>query len=150
MRRRAALLLLAVTVTVAGCGGGRRPATELDLPGPTAVKDLATECGLPPSTGARAAELPRVLLPPRSYVVAEEGTSFGYRATVVIGLSVTQALESVVRQARRERYKVLRTENEGFDAEAFLERGKVRTAVRLFASRFCEDASQAVFTGVSG
>jgi hypothetical protein len=136
-RRRAAVAAI-VLVLAAACDGG---------PGGTS----ATDCGLPkPDPAARAELIPRPFLLGGDAEVASAGTRRGGVTGVLnIRMSVQDAFPIYKRAVARAGFELVAEDNEGFEAELYLRRGKELGSLQIRTS-VCEDAAVVFVNVVKG
>src|SRR4051812_2673336 len=157
----ATALGLLAAAAVAGCGGGdkessatataartqpaRAPAT------PDGLEAIVKRCGLSPLRSPTPDAVPAEFKPEHTRVVVVKKTGEGFTATLIYDQSVSEAYKTLQQQLTAAGYAVRRQENEGRDAELFLERDGRPAEVRLSTARACANASQAVVaTGSAG
>lgn len=134
--RRAALALLLVLGSA--CNGDEGGA--------------ATEgCGLPtPDPSARADLIPEELLLDGKAVVATAGRrKGGVTAALNLPLSVQDALPLYRKAVGRASFEVVGEDNEGFEAEVYIKKGKQLGQIQIRRS-LCEDASVVFVNVVQG
>jgi hypothetical protein len=152
-----ALGLLAAAA-VAGCGSDdssssssatvHLTATSTAAAAPTpagkdGLESIVAKCQLARARAAKPELVPAEFKPAKTRVVAAQKTADGFTAALIYDKSVTEAYNALKQSLTAAGYKVARSENEGRDAELFLERDGKPTEVRLSTARACANASQA-------
>ena len=118
-------------LALASCGGEDRP-----------IDRAVAECGLP--RGATQASDPAArLVPDTARLVESRRVGRGHRAVAVIASTPAAAVRRFVSHARDDGYALASTEDEGFEADAVLSRGRDWAIVKAYAGS-CADASRAI------
>jgi hypothetical protein len=128
--RRAAIL---AALAVSGCGGDELPQS---------VARAVSGCGLPKGS-AEASDPAARLVPGMARLVESRRTGKGHRAVAVIADAPAAAVRRFVTHARADGYALRSTEDEGFEADAILSRGRQWAIVKAYAGS-CADASRAI------
>lgn len=150
-----ALGLLAAAV--AGCGSddsgsGSKTATVATTStaaaaptpaGKDGLESIVAKCQLAKARASDPDLVPAEFKPAKTRVVAVQKTADGFTASLIYDKSVTEAFNALKASLTAAGYTLSRSENEGRDAELFLERDGKPTEVRLSTARACSDASQA-------
>lgn len=153
MRRLAVLSTLAAAV-LAGCGGGDGSASAPAAPKPQraapdparAADELAIRCGLVrPVPGEVPAIVPEGILPAGSFIARARRTDSAARATILLPIGFSEAHQTLSANANRTGFKVIFSETEALDAEVYLSGPGGLMKFRIYGSRQCADASQALF-----
>jgi Tfp pilus assembly protein FimT len=151
-----ALGLLAAAA-VAGCGdsGSGSDATTATVAttstaaaaptpaGKDGLESIVAKCQLARARAADPDLVPAEFKPAKTRVVAAQKTQDGFTAALIYDKSVTEAYTALKQALTAAGYTVQRSENEGRDAELFLERDGRPAEVRLSTARACSGASQA-------
>jgi hypothetical protein len=150
MRRCVALLLAAALL--AGCGdaadGKPDPPRKRAAPDPARVADeLAIRCGLlRPVPGTVPAIVPPGLLPQGAFIAKGRRTGSAARATILMPIGVTLALQTIAANATKAGFEVIFSEQEPGEAEVYLSGPGGLVKFRMYGSRTCpEAATQALF-----
>ena len=105
------------------------------------------DCGLPsPEADVDVSLVPEVFLPDEAEVLRAERERGGFLAMIGVPLGVQDALGFYRRAVRSARYEVIQADNEGFEAELYLRKGKFLAAIQIRTSK-CDDES-VVFVNV--
>jgi hypothetical protein len=137
---------------VAGCGSDDKPKTATVRPTATApaapsgkdgLEAVVARCGLATERSATPDVVPAEFKPMHTRVVAAGRTADGFTGALIYDRSVTAAYKALRQSVVAAGYTISRSENEGRDAELFLQRGGKPTEVRLTSARACANASQA-------
>jgi hypothetical protein len=150
MARRLAAVLLAA-VLLAGCGDaadGKPEQKRRRAPDPAQAADqLAIRCGLlRPEPGTVPAIVPPGLLPPGAYIAKGRRTGSAARATILMPIGVTLALQTISSNATKAGFEVIFSEQEPGEAEVYLSGPGGLVKFRMYGSRTCpEAATQALF-----
>jgi len=107
------------------------------------LERIVARCGLAKDRAATPELVPAAFKPAHTRVVAAQKTADGFSAALIYDRSVTEAYAALQASLTAAGYTVSRSENEGRDAELFLERDGKPAEVRLSAARACAGASQA-------
>jgi hypothetical protein len=137
-----------VVAVAAGCGGGgdsgtttaaSPPAVASSAPqkGPDGLEKVAARCQTAKQRSPSPEIVPAEFKPTHTRVVAATRTSDGFTATLLYDRSVSQVFRAVRSAAQAAGYQVQREENEGRDAELFLQRNGTPSEVRLTAVSAC-------------
>ncbi|MDQ3645437.1 MAG: hypothetical protein M3345_00715 [Actinomycetota bacterium] len=133
--RFASLLIAGGMMLGAGCaGGGRAPD-----PGATVA-----DCGLPtPKDKVDPSMVPALFVDVvDGEVVQAQQQDRGFVAAINLRLSVTEAFKRYRTAVKEAGYQEITVDNEGFEAEITLKKGKAIVAIQIRRS-ICEDASVA-------
>ena len=153
--RSATALGLLAAAAVAGCGSddsGSKTATVATTStaaaaptpaGKDGLESIVAKCELAQARAANPDLVPAEFKPAKTRVVAAQKTADGFTAALIYDKSVTEAYNALKQSLTAAGYSVTRSENEGRDAELFLERDGKPTEVRLSTARACDTASQA-------
>lgn len=133
MAARALCLWGITAVLLLSCSGDRGGSTR---------GTIDPACGLPsPGPVANAKGLPEAfLLGGDAQLTSVQRRREGLTAVLNVPLSVGEALALYTRASRDAGFKILSRENEGFEAEVYLRRGRNLGAVQIRTS-LCSDAS---------
>jgi hypothetical protein len=136
-----------VAAVAAGCGGGGDATTSTrDEPqvasavpqkGPDGLEAVVKRCQISKQRSPSPDVVPNEFKPARTRVISASKTSGGFQARLLYDHSVTTVFAAVRRAATAAGYEVVREENEGRDAELFLQRNGTPAEVRLTAVRAC-------------
>jgi hypothetical protein len=131
---RTTILAVAVMVLVGCTGGSEKRASPPGLSG---------TCGLPsPDPDSRRDDslVPDYFLPEGAEIAKAQAERGGFITAINVPLSVGGAFEHYRTAARDAGYEVIQTDNEGFEAEIYLRRGKKVAAIQVRTST-CDDRS---------
>ncbi|MFN2525049.1 MAG: hypothetical protein ABR505_02120 [Actinomycetota bacterium] len=121
-----------VLVFAASCSGGGRAGD------PTAVP---TECGLPtPEPNLNPEILPAAFLPGDSFLISTRRHERGFLVALGAPFPIDRAIEIFRDAAEGEGYEIVSEDNEGFEAELYMQRRKLIGAIQLRSS-YCREAS---------
>lgn len=119
-------------VLFAGCEGGQ---TTDELEG------LSGTCGLPtPEPDRNEAVVPEIFLPDGAEISRAQKERGGFITAINVPLSVAGALAFYEDAVDKGGYEVIQSDNEGFEAELYLRRGKKLAAIQIRMST-CDDRS---------
>ena len=113
--------------------------------------EAGADCGLPtPDPAARADLIPEeLLLDGRAEVATAGRRKGGVTAALNLSLSVQDALPLYRKAVGRANFEIVGEDNEGFEAEVYIKRGKRLGQVQIRRS-LCEDASVVFVNVVQG
>jgi hypothetical protein len=143
---------VALAAVAAGCGdGGGDTASSTQptvtssaaQPGPDGLERVVSRCQASSARSSSPEVVPAEFRPAHARVVSAERRDNGFEARLLYDRSVTQVYDAVKSAATAAGYEVSREENEGRDAELFLERDGQPTEVRLAALRACPQYASA-------
>jgi hypothetical protein len=149
----------AVAAAATGCGGGgdsgtttaaSQPAVASSAPqkGPDGLEKVAARCQTATERSLSPEVVPAEFKPTHARVVAAKRTSNGFTAQLLYDRSVTQVFRAIKSATQAAGYQVQREENEGRDAELFLQHNGTPSEVRLTAVSACPQyATATVETG---
>src|SRR3954471_7932835 len=153
--RSAMALGLLAGAAVAGCGSDdpdsktatvSTTSTAAAAPTPAGkdgLESIVAKCQLARARATDPDLVPAEFKPAKTRVVAVQKTQDGFTAALIYDRSVTDAYNALKQALTAAGYTVQRSENEGRDAELFLERDGQPAEVRLSTARACSDATQA-------
>lgn len=104
---------------------------------------LSGTCGLPtpdPDAERDDSLVPRFMLPEGADIAKSEAERGGFITAINVPLSVQEAFDYYVPTVKKNDYEVIQTDNEGFEAELYLRRGKKLAAIQIRMSK-CDDRS---------
>ena len=102
---------------------------------------LSGTCGLPtPEPGREESLVPKLFLPSGSEVSNAQAERGGFIAAINVPLGVTPAFDYYREAVEGGGYEIIQTDNEGFEAELYLRKGKHLAAVQIRTST-CNDRS---------
>ena len=125
------MAVLALVVLV-GCESSSPPSKEEGLSG---------TCGLPtPEPDRDESIVPARFLPEGAEINRAERERGGFITAINVPLSVGEALAFYEAAVKEGGYEVIQSDNEGFEAEIYLRRGKKLAAIQIRMST-CDDRS---------
>jgi hypothetical protein len=154
---RSATVLGLLAAAVAGCGDDEKKSSSTARAttqtaaaaaaapaGKDGLEEIVSRCHLSPLRSPTPDVVPAEFKPEHTRVIAAQKSDSGFTATLYYDRSVTDAYKSLRQSVAAAGYVLSRSENEGRDAELFLERDGKPTEVRLSTARDCANASRAV------
>jgi hypothetical protein len=152
-----------VAAVAAGCGdgGGGEPATStrsepqvasaVPQKGPDGLEAVVERCQIATARSTSPDIVPNEFKPSHTRVISAGRTADGFGGRLLYDHSVTEAYTAVARAVTAAGYEIVRQENEGRDAELFLQRNGKPFEVRLRAVRACPQyATAQVIGGAEG
>jgi hypothetical protein len=80
------------------------------------------------------------MLPDGADIAKSEAERGGFITAINVPLSVQQAFDFYIPMVKQHGYEVIQTDNEGFEAELYLRRGRKLAAIQIRMSK-CDDRS---------
>ena len=112
-----------------------------DATPPDEREGLSGTCGLPtPEPDRDESLVPKLFLPAGSEISNAQAERGGFIAAINVPLGVTPAFDYYGDAVEDGGYEVIQTDNEGFEAELYLRKGKHLAAVQIRTST-CDDRS---------
>lgn len=102
---------------------------------------LSGTCGLPtPEPGRKESVVPEIFVPDGAEISRAQRERGGFITAINVPLSVAGALAFYEDAVDKGGYEVIQSDNEGFEAELYLRRGKKLAAIQIRMST-CDDRS---------
>ncbi len=129
---RLAAVAVAVALMLTSCGDGGGAGDPEAVP---------TECGLPtPEPSLDPDILPASFLPDGAFLISTRRHEQGFLVALGAPYPIDRALAVFREAAKEEGYEIVSEDNEGFEAELYLQRQKLIGAIQIRSS-YCREAT---------